>query len=408
MNRTIIIVAYACSPEGLSEKWLGWKWAEAASRTGKVILITRPNRSGLKEACDTSGIELLEVKVPALIRLGTQGLGDFGMWLRVNAWAAQVRKTVRALDASRGVSYGHLVTFHSVQMPSVFDGCTFTKVWGPVSGMEYIPQSYIRHMGPDRLKETLRNFLLKATTKSIQEKSLGYDVILYGNTQTMNAVEKRRAGVSRLVMPNNIDANSGNFPQRNWKPGNELRLLFVGSCQARRAIPLVLHALAKSSHLYWTIDIAGTGSGLEQWKALAETLSIKDRVKFHGWVGKEKVDQLFDRSHLFVFPSLRDGGSSGMLEAIERGMPVLALDWGGPADVIGNSGAGHLFPVSSPEETIHAFRSWFDDLFQGRILYSDLISAVNAYDIRIFGWDYKMSSLSSAIEEAKIKHLGFV
>ncbi len=370
-----------------------------ASKTYQVILITRPNRIGLKEACDKNSIELIEVAVPNLIRCGTQRFGNLGMWLRVRAWAAEVRRVVKSLDASRDVAYGHLVTFHSVQMPSVFDECKFTKVWGPVSGMEYVPSLYLYYLGPDRLKESLRNLLLKLTKKFVQQKSRGYDVMLYGNSQTMNATEKRRNGVARIVMPNNIDTNSGDFMEHSWKISEDLRLLFVGTCQAQRALPLVLEAMAGLKSLKWSIDIAGTGSGLDFWKSLAEKLEISDRVKFHGWVGKDVVDRLYNECHLFVFPSLRDGGGSGMLEAIDRGMPVLALDWGGPSDVIGSSGAGYLFPVSNPKQTVQAIREWFEELFAGKIQYSTLVSATRNFDVHQFSWEFKSNALESALEE---------
>jgi hypothetical protein len=72
---------------------------------------------------------------------------------------------------------------------------------------------------------------------------------------------------------------------------------------------------------------------------------------------------------------------------------------GGPADAIGTSGAGHLFPVSTPEATVNAFRDWFKNLFGGEILYSDLISAVRDYDTTRFSWEFKSTALQSALTQ---------
>lgn len=401
MRQSVVLVAYSCSPEGMSEKWLGWKWVQEAARDYDVVLITRPNQSKLKESCVTHEIELIEIEVPKLARLFTQRFGDLGMWLRVHEWGRRVRKKIRHLNASRKFEYGHLVTFHSVQMPFVFDGCDFTKVWGPVSGMEFVPNQYMEYLGPDRLTELLRNSILRLSKNKIIARACQYDVILYGNSQTKNAIESSRKSICRVVMPNNVNIDNKNYVSRSWNPNEQLRLLFVGSCQARRALSLLFYALQGLKHFNWQIDIAGTGSGLEYWKKLASDLSLQDKIRFHGWVGKDDVDRLYQQSHLFVFTSLRDGGGSGMLEALDRGLPVLALDWGGPSDAIGDSGAGELFPVSNPEATIESMRAWFDGLFQGQIQYANYSRAVRDFDRKQFSWKFKSDSLNSAVLECK-------
>lgn len=123
-------------------------------------------------------------------------------------------------------------------------------------------------------------------------------------------------------------------------------------------------------------------------------------LSFHGCVGKDVVNRLYQENHLFALPSLRDGGGSGMLEAIDRGMPVLALDWGGPSDVSGASGAGMLFPVTNPAETIHTMRNWLEHLFEGRIQYSALVSTTRNFDVNQFSWEFKSNTLQSALTEA--------
>jgi len=399
-EKIVIFVAYSCSPMGLSEQWLGWKWVEMAAKRAKVHLITRPDRDGLQEVCEENNIELHEVPVPHLKRKLTQKLGDPGMWFRVHAWAKSVRAKVRELDSSYDVEYGHLVTFHSVRMPSVFDGCNFTKVWGPVSGLEYVPKEYYRWVGRERFHESLRNRLAGLGHKKLIKKAKDFDVILYGNSQTKNAVESERKGVCRVVLPNNATPKDEHL-DRAWKKGETLRLVFVGSCQGRRGIPLLLEALKRTEGLEWKVDIAGIGPGLEFWKDYVAKSDLGQKVCFHGWVDKSVVNALYDECHLFAFPSIRDGGGSGMLEALERGVPVLALDWGGPADVIGDSGAGALFPVTSPNETIKAMRDWFSQILDDENLYENLLASTRKFNIEQFSWGYKQKQLDSALAEVE-------
>lgn len=398
-DEKVIIVSYACTPNANSEHGLGWKWVEETAARKKVILITRPGREGLAEACLTHNIELIEVPVPALGRRLTQKLGDIGIWLRVYMWAPHVRSIVKSITDKQVIKYLHLVTFHSVWMPDVFANCDCTKVWGPVSGGEYVPREYLKWLGPEKMKERFRNTLNRLLDKSIAKKSASYDIILYGNSQTLESIERKRNGVRRLVMPNVVRDEVKAYPAKQWKEGDVFRMAFVGSCQGRRGLSMLFEALKNVKNLDWALDIAGTGQALDYWKTRVKDLGLDDRVTFHGWVGKDVVDKIYENAHLFVFPTLRDGGGSGMLEAIERSVPVLALDWGGPSDVIADTGAGVLFAVDSPEKTTKALVDWFESVGNRTFDYTELAQDVQGYDFTRFRWASKLELLQSALDE---------
>lgn len=62
----------------------------------------------------------------------------------------------------------------------------------------------------------------------------------------------------------------------------------------------------------------------------AEKAGCADRLTLHGWASREEVLDLFDRTSVFVFPSLwpETLGIVG-IEALSRGVPVVASDVGG-------------------------------------------------------------------------------
>ena len=39
----VLMIAFACNPEGSGEHWLGWGWAEQASKSFRVHLIASAN-----------------------------------------------------------------------------------------------------------------------------------------------------------------------------------------------------------------------------------------------------------------------------------------------------------------------------------------------------------------------------
>jgi glycosyltransferase involved in cell wall biosynthesis len=84
------------------------------------------------------------------------------------------------------------------------------------------------------------------------------------------------------------------------------------------------------------IVIAGSGPAEEDLrKALPEAI-------FLGWVGRERLDELYAGLDLFVFPSKFDTFGNVVLEAFSHGMPVLAYDCKGPKDIVEHGRNGYL------------------------------------------------------------------
>jgi glycosyltransferase involved in cell wall biosynthesis len=100
--------------------------------------------------------------------------------------------------------------------------------------------------------------------------------------------------------------------------------------------------------------VAGLGSALESWKSDAERLGLSPRVQFTGLVDRRRLAELYGAADVFVFPALRDAGGSGLLEAMSLGLPVVCLEWGGPAEMIDDT-SGIRIEVSSPADTIRNF-----------------------------------------------------
>lgn len=68
-------------------------------------------------------------------------------------------------------------------------------------------------------------------------------------------------------------------------------------------------------------------------KILAEKHHCADRLEFYGWASRDEVIDIMDRTSVFIFPSLwpETLGIVG-IEALSRGVPVVASDVGGVAE----------------------------------------------------------------------------
>lgn len=69
-----------------------------------------------------------------------------------------------------------------------------------------------------------------------------------------------------------------------------------------------------------------------------KAITVSDNLYFLGEKDKDDIKKLLDSSDLFVFPSYTEGFSNALLEAMARGMPVIATDVGTNADMLENKG----------------------------------------------------------------------
>jgi glycosyltransferase involved in cell wall biosynthesis len=93
------------------------------------------------------------------------------------------------------------------------------------------------------------------------------------------------------------------------------------------------------------IVIAGDGPARDRLEQLAGKLKVTDRVKFLGF--REDVGDLLAAADLVVLPSLREGLSISLLEAMAAGKPIIATSIGSQREVASHADMARLVPAAS-------------------------------------------------------------
>jgi glycosyltransferase involved in cell wall biosynthesis len=94
------------------------------------------------------------------------------------------------------------------------------------------------------------------------------------------------------------------------------------------------------------IVIAGDGSDRDRLEQLAGRLNVTDRVAFLGF--REDVGDLLAASDLVVLPSLREGLSIALLEAMAMGKPIIASSIGSQREVASRADMARLVRPADP------------------------------------------------------------
>jgi phosphatidylinositol alpha-mannosyltransferase len=136
------------------------------------------------------------------------------------------------------------------------------------------------------------------------------------------------------------------------------RILFVGRPDPRKGLGVLLDAFARlpgTPHL----DLVGVAPSAA--RAAAGSRGLNGRVHAYGRISDADRDALMQRADVFCSPALRSESFGLVLaEAMAAGLPVVASDVGGHADVVGRD-TGALVPPGDPEATARALQGLLAD-----------------------------------------------
>jgi glycosyltransferase involved in cell wall biosynthesis len=84
-------------------------------------------------------------------------------------------------------------------------------------------------------------------------------------------------------------------------------------------------------------------------------------VRFHGALPAAAVAEQMQACHVLCLPSVRESGGAVLLEAMASARPVIALDFGGPAEIVDDE-VGALVAMHDPAQVTHDLAARLADL----------------------------------------------
>ncbi|MFL6801964.1 MAG: glycosyltransferase family 4 protein [Sphingomicrobium sp.] len=129
--------------------------------------------------------------------------------------------------------------------------------------------------------------------------------------------------------------------------------------ETARYFPALLAALGElaSSHSSVTLDVVGDGPERAELERIAARAADGLHVRFLGAVPNRDLDRFYASATLFVMPSYREGFPRVILEAMARGLPIVATDAGGTRDLVGPLQDRFIIDRDSPEALAAAVAS---------------------------------------------------
>ncbi len=195
---------------------------------------------------------------------------------------------------------------------------------------------------------------------------------------------------------NGVDTNIF-YPHEVDKSNNQIIIGSVGRLAAIKNYQLLIKAYSKLLQVYHDIDLrlifVGDGPEKINLISLSEELGISDKVKFYG--NRNDIPDLLRKIDIFVLPSLGEGVSNTILEAMSTSLPIVASEVGGNVELVNNGVNGFLFHDDDQESLCGALKLLIDEPNLRRKMGKESLNSV----LDSFQWDITVSKYMQNYDE---------
>ena len=223
---------------------------------------------------------------------------------------------------------------------------------------------------------------LHGTTTGGISKKYEKDALTWADAITVISKEAydyyTNLGYRVFQIPNAIDISSLPADVDRKYPK---QIIFAGRLSREKGVDLLIQLAQKLST---PIDLIILGSGPEE-KKIQDLVKIQKNIHFLGYQSKEKTISLIRGSDVLIQPSLNEGISSTIIEAMACKIPVIATNVGGNQELI-NEQTGLLADSSS--QFLDKIQYVLSNKSQFETITNNAFAYVQQYDWKIVGQKY--------------------
>jgi glycosyltransferase involved in cell wall biosynthesis len=166
---------------------------------------------------------------------------------------------------------------------------------------------------------------------------------------------------------------------REPKADRTFRVLFVGMVSLQKGLPYLFEAMAGLRHLDLELCVIGALEA-EMRPIMAK---YETTFRYLGAVARDELHKQYSQASVLVLPSIQEGLALVQAQAMACGVPVIASENTGAADLFTDGVEGFIVPIRDA----HALREKILTLYENPAMREQMGEAALARVRKIGGWD---------------------
>lgn len=415
-NVRVLLYAYQCGPGMGSVSQIGWEWYSRLSYKCQVTLLTHiRNRQVIENAGAPIGNS-------TVIYIDSEWfaapLYRFVSWLFprsehpkflitsvdffVYDWLAL--RTARQL-----ITQGH--AFDVVHMPTPVSPIAATRLHllkiplflGPWNGGLKSPSTFPEIMQTEsQWLYSLRNIgkvldWFFGTTRNAA-------MIFTATQSTLKDIASQYHHKCQYLLENGVNLDLFTSSPYPLPPSatNPLQIAYVGRLLPFKGVGMLLEAI---KHLDFPIKLTIVGEGPERSNLMLQVKQDKlmDVVDFTGNLPLQNISDILRKAHVFCLPSIRESGGAVLLEAMAVARPVIAVDFGGPSEIVDDT-IGVKLPATGHIDLVSSLVSALENVYQNPNQWQQRGKEGRRRVESHYSWDAKISTAINFYQQQLASH----
>ena len=358
--RRILISAYGCEPDKGSEQGVGWHWMLEMAKTEELWVITRRNNQKFIERAFphelSKHVHFIYYDLPQIFSWFKRK--EKGFYLYYSLWQYGAYRYAKRLATKINFNYCQHLTFGNMWMPMLMHKLPIPFIWGPIGGGESVPYNLISTLHwKGRFTQYARYILIRFATMNpvFMGPTRAAKAILVRTEDSKKVIPKKFSHKVHLVS----ETGMSDEQLQLYKPGEtdefsaDIQLICTGRLIALKNIAMAIRvfSLVRKIRRNIRLTIVGDGPLRTQLMEEAHKYDEFERIQFVSFETRDEVIDALQKSDIFFFPSLKEGGAWSLMEAMTVGLPVVCVDTSGMHTITNEDCAIRIPPTTQDEMT---------------------------------------------------------
>ena len=376
--RTVLLITYDISPYRGSEASVSWNYVNNMQHSNKLIVLYGRGKEEIENYLQTH--DMPNVSFWNIKYTETQGDGLFAdikyNW-KYRKWHYNVYLEVRQIiQQQEHIDIIHYLNPIGFKEPGfVYNIKNIPYIWGPMKAVENKPFPLfsalsIRGKINALTRRIVHNALFLFSLRV--RKAIKRADVIFATTPNTVKMLKQWYNKESYYLPENGIVKMECLAPINFCQ-QELRLIWIGAINERKALMILLDALLGLETSSWHLDICGTGPLEHKLKLYSKKIS--SNITWHGQMPRSKVQELLKDAHLHVVSSLGEGNPTTIWEAMSFAVPTMSLDHCGMSGVICDK-CGIKIPIKSYNQVVSDMAANIDRIIDNPSIITELSKGV--------------------------------